>query len=273
MGDDEMDLDEGWEEDVRPGRVNRHGVLMVEVDPEDWVDCHNAKRRIHGVPYVSWSEEVALSATKWARFGQCTHSPEDCEFGESLYRSSHRPSAQRVVDAWYSEIEHYDFDNPAPCPAAGHFTQLVWKDSVEIGCAMCRMDGGDWLVVCQYSPAGNWRNRFPSQVLPPVGGSDGGRSADADGPSDRSRSHSLLSERKPSVSVEVPDPGEKVKDAFERRAAQLEKKPDEKLQQPSVEADTASTPWNKGGRQPQLQNTQAPSPRPASRPPPRVAPA
>lgn len=35
------------------------------------------------------------------------------------------------------------------------------------------------------------------------------------------------------------DPGEKVKDAFERRAAQLEKKPDEKLQQPSVEADTA----------------------------------
>lgn len=49
-----------------------------------------------------------------------------------------------MVDAWYSEIEHYDFDNPAPCPAAGHFTQLVWKDSVEIGCAMCRMDGGGW---------------------------------------------------------------------------------------------------------------------------------
>lgn len=27
MGDDEMDLDEGWEEDVRPGRAGLNGKL------------------------------------------------------------------------------------------------------------------------------------------------------------------------------------------------------------------------------------------------------
>eukprot|EP00668_Euglena_longa_P019072 GGOE01023775.1.p1 GENE.GGOE01023775.1~~GGOE01023775.1.p1 ORF type:complete len:767 (+),score=113.83 GGOE01023775.1:129-2429(+) len=274
-----MDIDEeGWEEDIEVGKVNRHGVLMVEVDPDDWVDCHNAKRQLHGVPYVEWSEEVALSAARWARFGQCTHSPEDCEYGESLFRSTTKPSAQRVVNAWYSEIEHFDFDNPAPCPSAGHFTQLVWKDCQEIGCAMCQMEGGDWLVICQYSPAGNWRNRFASQVPPPLQAeSDAGLSStEVEGLAERGRRHSVLSERKPSVSIEVPELSQHVQDAFERRAAQLEKK-DGRLQLPEEDAVASplgkGTPWTRGRQQQKVQRVNAsPSPRP-SRPPPRVAPA
>ena len=44
--------------------------------------------------------------------------------------------------AWYCEVNNYDFDDPHVVPGFtseckhvnGHFTQVVWKDSCQLGC-------------------------------------------------------------------------------------------------------------------------------------------
>lgn len=52
------------------------------------------------------------------------------------------------------------------CP--GHFTQVVWKDTKEVGIGLAT-DGNTVFVVGQYLPAGNITNAgyFEKNVLPP----------------------------------------------------------------------------------------------------------
>lgn len=40
----------------------------------------------------------------------------------------------------------------------GHYTQLIWRDTEELGCAMAQGRGSDYLV-CRYYPAGNVMTR------------------------------------------------------------------------------------------------------------------
>ena len=51
---------------------------------------------------------------------------------------------------------------------SGHFTQVVWKDSQELGIARARTRDGKWLVVANYLPAGNFIGRYPDNVFPPI---------------------------------------------------------------------------------------------------------
>lgn len=63
---------------------------LCPTDPEAYVRCHNAKRRLHGVPDVRWSAAAAESAAAWARQGRFQHS-DVTEYGENLYRSDSPP--------------------------------------------------------------------------------------------------------------------------------------------------------------------------------------
>ena len=53
---------------------------------------------------------------------------------------------------------------------AGHFTQIVWKGSTELGIGKAQTRDGKWLVVANYHPAGNFIGRNGENVLPPVSG-------------------------------------------------------------------------------------------------------
>lgn len=64
-----------------------------------------------------------------------------------------------------SILAQFDFCPPL-CLTAGHFTQVVWKESTQLGVGMAT-DGTKAYVVGQYRPAGNTRERFPENVLPP----------------------------------------------------------------------------------------------------------
>lgn len=57
---------------------------------------------------------------------------------------------------------------PRLFPLPGHFTQVVWKDSTQLGVGVAT-DGKKVYVVGQYRPAGNMNTRehFEKNVLPP----------------------------------------------------------------------------------------------------------
>lgn len=48
----------------------------------------------------------------------------------------------------------------------GHFTQVIWRDSTELGVGMARNRNGEVYVVCNYNPAGNFLGSFTENVLP-----------------------------------------------------------------------------------------------------------
>ena len=49
----------------------------------------------------------------------------------------------------------------------GHFTQVVWKGSQEIGVGRAKSrDGTKWYIVTNYYPAGNYVGEYKSNVLP-----------------------------------------------------------------------------------------------------------
>ena len=50
----------------------------------------------------------------------------------------------------------------------GHFSQLVWKDSKEIGVGRSKTKDGKIVVVTNYRPAGNITGSYTTNVLPSV---------------------------------------------------------------------------------------------------------
>jgi Cysteine-rich secretory protein family len=49
----------------------------------------------------------------------------------------------------------------------GHFTQVVWKSSKELGVGKAKSRSGRIYVVANYYPPGNYQGQFAQNVLPP----------------------------------------------------------------------------------------------------------
>ena len=66
---------------------------------------------------------------------------------------------------WYDEIAKYSFKKPTFSMETGHFTQVVWTTTTQVGCGMTQCKGLD-IWVCNYDPPGNWEGQYPQHVLP-----------------------------------------------------------------------------------------------------------
>ncbi len=72
---------------------------------------------------------------------------------------------QDVTDAWYSEIDAYDFGKGEFSTTTGHFTQLVWKGTTDVGFGFASNAAGTAnYVVARYSSAGNYAGEFIDNV-------------------------------------------------------------------------------------------------------------
>lgn len=119
------------------------------------LDTHNDFRALHDSPELQWDNALADYAERHA--SQCefkhTHGP----YGENL--AAGYPTAEAALTAWYDEQRFYSYANPQFSMSTGHFTQMVWKSTRKVGCALIPCNGrhgtpGNYLV-CEYSPAGN----------------------------------------------------------------------------------------------------------------------
>lgn len=68
----------------------------------------------------------------------------------------------------YAEESQHQYGKEPTTLKTGHFTQVIWRDSTELGVGMARNRNGEVYVVCNYNPAGNFLGSFTENVLPPV---------------------------------------------------------------------------------------------------------
>lgn len=137
---------------------------------QDALSVHNRFRAIHDAAALEWDSNLAEYAFKHA--SQCIFEHSHGPYGENLaagYRST-----EAAITAWYDEEKLYSYSNPQFSKATGHFTQLVWKSTRKVGCAIVPCKGlngtpGNY-VACEYSPAGNIINPgyFSKNVTPPI---------------------------------------------------------------------------------------------------------
>lgn len=134
---------------------------------------HNLERGNVGVEPLRWNPELARSAQRWADHlaatGQFEHAPEDpiSPQGENLWAGSRGYfTPEAMVDAWVREKRHF---RSGIFPAnsvtgrvedVGHYTQLVWRDTREVGCARASGRRED-VLVCRYAQAGNYIGERP----------------------------------------------------------------------------------------------------------------
>ncbi|KAL7272135.1 hypothetical protein RUND412_005077 [Rhizina undulata] len=135
------------------------------------LSIHNDYRSQHGAAPLVWNDELAAWALDHAQKCVFAHSTRPSRYGENL--SANYPDLDAAIHAWGIERDVHDYGANAICPATGHFTQMVWKETTSVGCAAVECDallGGwrGWLVVCQYDPPGNWEGRFLENVSPIV---------------------------------------------------------------------------------------------------------
>lgn len=162
----------------------------IAVDTKAMTKAHNDLRKKYDSPPLTYSKDLENAAKKWAVRLQAdgcamVHSKGAVgPFGENLYWASAFKKAdakdekgnwiwQRslqdideaaVVQAWYDEVQWYDYatnscDQGEMC---GHYTQVVWNTTKELGCAAVACDDRSQVWVCEYAPAGNLSIRHAS---------------------------------------------------------------------------------------------------------------
>ncbi|XP_075980981.1 uncharacterized protein LOC142979738 isoform X2 [Anticarsia gemmatalis] len=143
---------------------------------DEFLHAHNDYRRKHGVPPIELSKKLCKYADEWAKTlakkGKTDHRDQN-EYGENIFSAwSSDPnfsvSGRDPVDKWYSEVKNHRFGKEPTDLSSGHFSQVVWEDSKEVGVGAAKSKDGQIYVVANYFPPGNVIGSFATKVKPPI---------------------------------------------------------------------------------------------------------
>lgn len=145
----------------------------ADADPRDWLAAHNRAREDVGLPPLAWSDRLARDAAGWARYlarsNRYDHASPDARRGqgENLWRGPKGYwTAWEKVGFFLAEKRHFrpgdfpDVSRTGRWSDVAHYTQIIWPQTREVGCALAQTVS-DEVLVCRYWPAGNiWGARI-----------------------------------------------------------------------------------------------------------------
>lgn len=133
----------------------------------DILALHNQEREQLGLPKLKWNVHLEREAEQWAyelsRRGRLEHADRGKRngTGENLWMGSAGYwSYDTAVGLFIDEKKHYrhnafpEISKTGKWQDVAHYTQVVWRDTQEVGCAFITARGND-VLVCRYWPAGN----------------------------------------------------------------------------------------------------------------------
>jgi pathogenesis-related protein 1 len=154
---------------------------------DEMLCSHNARRGTFPTPTpvpalddMEWDQALADIAADYAE--QCTwrHNANRSDnysgyVGENMALFSSGWSVSSLVEStltnWVEgEISNYDYASNSCSGTCGHYTQVVWRDTEHVGCAVQQCAtvtnlSSSWdnayLLVCNYSPGGNFNGQQP----------------------------------------------------------------------------------------------------------------
>ncbi|KAF8973740.1 CAP domain-containing protein [Flammula alnicola] len=138
-------------------------------DIQAYLEGHNSVRAQHGATSLTWSDNLASKAQEWANNCVFQHSGGQLgPFGENLAAGTGSSyGIATAIKSWTDEVSQYDPNNQVP----SHFTQVVWKGTTQVGCAVQSCSGifaasfgPAKFFVCEYSPQGNIIGEFAQNV-------------------------------------------------------------------------------------------------------------
>ncbi|MEA3041925.1 MAG: hypothetical protein QOC65_1414 [Sphingomonadales bacterium] len=131
------------------------------------VALHNRERAAVGAPPLVWDAGLASAAASYgpalAARGRLGHSPAESRpgQGENLWMGTAGAfSIEEMVGSWAAEKSVFvpgrvpNVSRSGHFGDVGHYTQMIWRATMRVGCAVHRGRANDFLI-CRYAPAGN----------------------------------------------------------------------------------------------------------------------
>ena len=126
---------------------------------------HNTYRSALHLPGLAWSDALASDALAWAKnLARIDKGQHDSGIrgkeGENIWwGTAGAYSSGDMVNFWGNEKDGFVYGIFPDCKASrsavvGHYTQMIWKNTTLVGCALVSNGKMDYLV-CRYSAPGN----------------------------------------------------------------------------------------------------------------------
>lgn len=137
--------------EVREHIVRKHNCLRSSVSPA----ASNMRQ-------MEWNAEVAALTQTWADACQLNKttpvrinsSQTDCS---TIFKTTSRGmNWHKTIDLWFNQVHFYLYPGTVRGRDAGLYTQLVWAETYQVGCAWTYCLEFDHYV-CSYCPGGNNR--------------------------------------------------------------------------------------------------------------------
>jgi pathogenesis-related protein 1 len=155
-----------WPTTPQPERVRPLLNTSTQAISQPMLGAHNQWRKRYHVPALTWSPQLAAYAQEWAnrllKDGKFEHR-QNSSYGENLaWASGQTLTPERVVNMWGEEVKDYDYatNRCKPGKVCGHYTQVVWRNTKQVGCGVARGNGTE-IWVCNYNPPGNFIGQKP----------------------------------------------------------------------------------------------------------------
>lgn len=153
------------------------GSAISRKDAELILNHHNKVRAEVGVKTaLEWSPMLAAYAQEWAEFlaseNNCrirhrtTAEEQQKNYGENIFWGGccdfYHPIDASI--AWYEEKQDYTYGPISSSDygkTTGHYTQMIWEKSKEVGVGVAKCADGALIVVANYYPPGNYVGEYP----------------------------------------------------------------------------------------------------------------